>query len=146
MSKSLRSNASVKGNKGLVEYNFLRFFCDVSLLFCILLLSVVPRFYYMNLFWMLGLYRLRGPVEPQETQRQATQHACLPRAMDSNKVKRCAERKIIFFVSARQPQRTNQGRAPIICPLGVPIHLSFNSQQGPPLYSLSGYLRAWGGK
>ncbi len=33
---------------------------------------------------------------------------------------------------ARQAQRTNQGRIPFICTLWVPIHLSFNSQQGPP--------------
>jgi hypothetical protein len=42
-------------------------------------------------FLMLGLYRLRGPVIPQETQRQATQHACLPRAMGTNKVKKCQQ-------------------------------------------------------
>ncbi len=34
----------------------------------------------------------------------------------------------------------HQGRTPFICTLWVPIHLSFNSQQGPPLSSLSGYL------
>jgi hypothetical protein len=102
----------------LTEYNLFFFFCDDYLLFCILLLlSVVPCFFYMKLFLMLGFYKLRGPVEPLETLRQVTQHACLPRAMGTNKVKRCAERKIIFFVSARQAQRINQGRAPITCPL-----------------------------
>jgi hypothetical protein len=85
-----------------------------------------------------------------ETQRQATQHACLPRVAGrwgQSKVKKCTVRKIIFctrltraakagqknIVPARQTQRTNQGRTPIVCTLRVPIHLSFNSQQGPPL-------------
>jgi hypothetical protein len=40
------------------------------------------------------------------------------------------------FVPAWQAQRTNQGRTPLICTPWVPIHLSFNSQQGPPLVSL----------
>ncbi len=46
-----------------------------------------------------------------------------------------AEKKSL--VPARQALRTNQGRTTFICTLWVPIHLSFNSQQGPPLYSLS---------
>ncbi len=32
------------------------------------------------------------------------------------------------LLPARQAQRTNQERTPFICPLWVPIHLSFNSQ------------------
>ncbi len=47
-----------------------------------------------------------------------------------------AEKKSL--VPGRQAQRTNQGRTPFICTLWVPIHLSFNSHQGPPLFSLSG--------
>ncbi len=43
------------------------------------------------------------------------------------------------LVPARQTQRTNQGRNPVICSLWVPIPLSFNSQQGQPLSSTSGY-------
>ncbi len=72
--------------------------------------------------------------------------------MWTNKVKKCAVRKIIFcsgltraakagqksIVPARQTQRTNQGRIPYICTPRVPIHLSFNSQQGQPLSNLSG--------
>ncbi len=42
------------------------------------------------------------------------------------------------LVSAREAQRTNLGRAPFLCTLWGPIHLSFNSQGGPPLSSLSG--------
>ncbi len=42
------------------------------------------------------------------------------------------------LVPARQAQRTNQERTPFICPLWVPIHRSFNSQQGPPISNLSG--------
>ncbi len=34
-------------------------------------------------------------------------------------------------------QRTNQERTPFICPLWNPIHLRFNSKQGPLLSSLS---------
>jgi hypothetical protein len=53
----------------------------------------------------------------------------------------CFEFLLLWFCSVllrtigeQQPvQRTNQGRTPIICPLWVPIHLSFNSRQGPPL-------------
>jgi hypothetical protein len=40
-----------------------------------------------------------------------------------------AERKSL--VSARPAQGTSQGRTPFICTLSVPIHLSFNNQQGP---------------
>jgi hypothetical protein len=39
----------------------------------------------------------------------------------------------IFCIPARQAQQTNQERIPFICSLLVSIHLSFNSQQGPPL-------------
>ncbi len=44
----------------------------------------------------------------------------------------------ISCTSTRRSQRTNQGSASFICTPWVPIHLSFNSQQGPPLPSLSG--------
>ncbi len=37
------------------------------------------------------------------------------------------------LVPARQAQRSNQERISFVCPLWVPIHLRFNSQQGPPL-------------
>ncbi len=43
------------------------------------------------------------------------------------------------IVPARLGQRVNQGWAPFICTPWVPIHFSFNSQQGPPLSSLSGF-------
>jgi len=73
-------------------------------------------------------------------------------AMGTFKVKNCTVRKIIFcigltraaktgqksIVPARRVQRANQGRIHFCCTLWVPIHLSFNSQQGPPVSSLSG--------
>jgi hypothetical protein len=42
-----------------------------------------------------------------------------------------------YLALARQAQWINQGRTPFICTLWVPIHLSFNSQQGPPLSIVS---------
>ncbi len=42
------------------------------------------------------------------------------------------------LVLAQRAQRTNQGRTPFICTPWVPICLSFNSRQGPPLSGLSG--------
>ncbi len=73
--------------------------------------------------------------------------------MGTTKVKKCALRKKICctgltravkarqkcLVPARKAQRTNQGRNSFICATKVPICLSFNSQQGPPLYGLSCY-------
>ncbi len=52
-----------------------------------------------------------------------------------------------YFVlgSPEQPRQRNQPRKdpfPFICTLWVPIHLSFNGQQGPSLSGLSGY-NAW---
>jgi hypothetical protein len=71
--------------------------------------------------------------------------------MGTNKVKKCVVRKIIFctgltraakagqksIVPARQAKRTSQERTPLKCTPRVPICLSFNSQQGSPLYGLS---------
>ncbi len=37
------------------------------------------------------------------------------------------------LVPVSRAKRTNQGRAPFICTLWVPVCLSFNSQQRPPL-------------
>ncbi len=45
----------------------------------------------------------------------------------------------ISLVAARQAQRTNQGMTPNICTPWVPICLSFNSQNGPPLSSITDY-------
>ncbi len=73
-------------------------------------------------------------------------------ATGTNKVKKCAVRKIIFctgltraakagqksIVPARKAQRTNQGMTSFICTPRVPVCLSFDSQQGPPLSGLSG--------
>ncbi len=42
------------------------------------------------------------------------------------------------LVPKRQAKQTNQWRTSLICSLWVPIHCSFNSQQGPPLSCLSG--------
>ncbi len=41
------------------------------------------------------------------------------------------------LVPAQRAQRAKQGRTPFICTTWVPISLSFNSQQGPALSSLS---------
>ncbi len=49
---------------------------------------------------------------------------------------RAAKAEQKSLVPALQAQRTNQERISFICPLWVPICLSFNSQQGPLLYSL----------
>ncbi len=46
---------------------------------------------------------------------------------------RAAKAEQKFLVHARQTQPTNQGRTPFICTLWVPVHLCFNSQQGPTL-------------
>ena len=72
-------------------------------------------------------------------------------AMGMNEVKQCMARKKIFctrliraakagqkcLVLKRKAQRTYQVRTPLICTPLVPICLSFNSQQGPRLSSLS---------
>jgi hypothetical protein len=85
---------------------------------------------------------VRSVIESSpETQRQATQHDCLPRLLgaEAKKAKKCSVRKIIFctgltragqksIVQARQAQQTKQGRTPFICPPRVPICLSFNSR------------------
>jgi hypothetical protein len=46
---------------------------------------------------------------------------------------RAAKAEQKSLVLALQAQQANQERTTFICPLGVTIHLSFNSQQGPPL-------------
>ncbi len=60
---------------------------------------------------------------------------------------RAAKAAQTSLLPARQAQRTNQGGAPFICTLWVPIHLSFNSQQGQPLcvVPLSQTVRAYRG-
>ncbi len=50
---------------------------------------------------------------------------------------RAAKAGQISILQAQRAQRTNQGRGPFT--LRVPICLSFNSQQGPPLSGLSGW-------
>ncbi len=50
---------------------------------------------------------------------------------------RAAKAEQKSLVPSRQAQRTNQERTPFIYTLWVPIHLSFNRQQKPPLSSLS---------
>jgi hypothetical protein len=85
-------------------------------------------------------------VENCTNQRQATQHACLPRllgwAVVANKVKRFAVRKILFCIGltgaakagqksdvpARQVQRTNHRRTPFESPFTSV--LSFQRQHG----------------
>ncbi len=88
------------------------------------------------------------------TKRQATQHGCRPSLVgDGGKgieivygegkkifctgLTRASKTEQKSLVPARQAQRTNQRRTNFICTLWVSIHLSFNSQQGPPLSSLS---------
>ncbi len=43
------------------------------------------------------------------------------------------------FVPARQAQRTSQRKTPFMCTQRVPICLSINSHQGPPLSDISGH-------
>ncbi len=45
--------------------------------------------------------------------------------------------------TVRRAHWTNQERTSFICTCWVPICLSFNSQQGPPLSSLSAYFFGW---
>ncbi len=90
------------------------------------------------------------------TKRQATRHGCLPSLLGNGdrgieivyavreKIfctgpTRAAKAEQKSLVPALKAQQTNQEKTPLICPLWVPIHLSFNSQQGPPLSSLSGW-------
>ncbi len=47
------------------------------------------------------------------------------------------------LIPARQAQRTNQERTPFVCTIWVPIHTSFNSQQGPPLSGLFRFEFMW---
>jgi hypothetical protein len=58
---------------------------------------------------------------------------------------RAAKAEQKSLVPARQGQRTNQGKTPFYCILRVPIHLRFNSQQGPLLSIVSGlsFRRNW---
>jgi hypothetical protein len=57
---------------------------------------------------------------------------------EKNNILYCAAKAIQkSIVPAQWVQRTNQGRTPLICTLWVPIHLSFNSQQGPPFSYIS---------
>ncbi len=53
-------------------------------------------------------------------------------------------RTTISCTGATRAQLTNQGRTLFICTLRVPIHLSFNSQQGPPLsMSIEPFYEYW---
>ncbi len=103
-----------------------------------------------------GLFMsIKGLIQA-ETPRQATQNDCLPcpscLAMGTTKVKKCAERKIIFctgttgltratksIVPERPAQWTSQGRTPFMC-TSTPRVPSLNSQEGvwdhPSLVSL----------
>ncbi len=96
--------------------------------------------------------RILEKLHPQtHIKRQETQHDCLLGDVEKWIEILYGEEKIVCtgparaakagqksLVLTRQAQQTNQGRTPFICcTLWVPIHLSFNSQQGPPLSSLS---------
>ncbi len=70
-----------------------------------------------------NIFPILAEMVQTDTKRQATQHWCTG---PTRVVK--AEQK--SFVLARQAQQTNQRKTPFICTLWVPIHLSFNSQQG----------------
>ncbi len=52
---------------------------------------------------------------------------------------RAAKAELKFLVAALQALQNKQGRTSFFCTLWVAIHLNFNSQQGPPFSSLSGY-------
>ncbi len=98
-------------------------------------------------------YKFAGHWPEAHTKSQATQNVCLPSLLgDGNREIEIvySEEKNILYWALEQPRLnkisitgttsklTNPGRTPFICTLLVPIHLSFNSQQGPPLFSLSG--------
>ncbi len=117
---------------------------------CELWRTELNNHYYLALCSLLYLHSYYRLAETEtHTKRQATQHGCLPCLLvDGDK-----EIQIVYgkeknctvptfnknlLLPARQARRTNQGKAPLICTLRVPKHLSFNSQQGPPLSSLSG--------
>ncbi len=59
---------------------------------------------------------------------------------------RAAKAEQKSLVPTGPAERINQERAPFICTLSVPFSLSFNSQQGPPLSSLSGSNPIYEGK
>ncbi len=89
----------------------------------------------------------QGSWVPPEThtKRQATHHDCLPSLLgDGDKgieivygeekifctgPTRASKAEQKSLLPARQAQRTNQESAPFICPLWVPIRLSFNHRE-----------------
>jgi hypothetical protein len=97
-----------------------------------------------------------GVYWPQtDFKRQATRYDCLPSfqgqgdKLSENSVRwvkkifwtgpnRAAKAGQKSLVLARKTQRTNHRRTPFKCTLWVPICLSFNRRQGPPLSSISG--------
>jgi hypothetical protein len=122
-------------------------YCMTLCYIYILLLSVclmADHIFYGLLFW-----------SETHTNRQATRYGWLPSSLlgtgDTrinsvrwgqtfySELTRAVEAELKSLVPARQAQRTNQRRIPFICTLWVPIHLSFNSQQGPPFSILFGY-------
>ncbi len=73
------------------------------------------------------------------TKRQVTQHNCLFSLMGNGDkwIEILYGEEKNTLVAARQAQRINQERTPFVWYSRVPVYLSLNSQQGPPLSSLS---------
>ncbi len=117
---------------------FVKWWAKKCLSFVVTLLGIWLRFIFAVLqhspfataliFWHLHLWS-----EPEtHTKRRATRHGCLSRLLGDGD-----RRTEIVNGEEKKPQRTNQGRTPFICTLWALIHLSFNSQQGSSLSSLS---------
>jgi hypothetical protein len=94
-------------------------------------------------------YFSRGLGSETHNNRQVAQHGCLPSLLgDGDKGIEMVygeEKNILYwviiaakaeqksFLPTRQAQRTNRESTPFICSFSVPIHLTFKSQQWPPL-------------
>ncbi len=68
-------------------------------------------------------------------------HCAVRRKIYCTGLTRAAKAEQKSLVPARQAQWTNEGRTPFICTLWFPIHLSFNSQHGPPLSGPSANIK-----
>jgi hypothetical protein len=112
------------------------------------------RFFTISSYWyIVNVHK----IPETHTKRQATQHGCLhtsPLAGQRGQIKwnsvrwgkkifwtkptRAAKARQKSLVPARQPKDPFQIHTP-----GVPIHLSLNSQHGPPFSSLSAKYCHW---
>ncbi len=73
------------------------------------------------------------------TKRQATQHGFLPSLLGDGDCNSVRWGKKHFVLGRLEQPSTKEWPLSFVGTLWVPIHLSFNSQQGSPLCSLSGH-------